>query len=84
MDNTNIKWREDQNINPAVSALVLLSVIATGFTTYAAYKDDQMVAQYEADQASFEQTASALVGLRIVQLEAVESASTTEATEAKH
>ena len=62
------------------SALVMLAAIATTFVTYGYYKDDELASRYENDQAVLEQTASALVSLRL-QEEVLMTQSTSTETE---
>jgi hypothetical protein len=76
----NDKNNEEVKIGEMASALVMLAAIATTFTTYVYYKDDVLATQYEADQASLEQTASALLSLRLSE-EALAQATTTEEIE---
>lgn len=56
---------EEQHLGSVASGLVMLAAIATTFTTYTYYKDDVVATQYEDAQASLEQTASALMSLRL-------------------
>lgn len=55
----------DSHIGGFASALVMLAAIATTFVTYSYYKDDELATRYENDQITLEQTASALVSLRL-------------------
>jgi len=73
----------DTPVGEVASAIVMLAAIATTFTTYASYKDEVLATQYEADQASLEQTASALMSLRLEEeaMMAAEPATSTEKTE---
>lgn len=68
---------EDTHIGGVASGLVMLAAIATTFTTYAYYKDDILATQYESDQAALEQTASALMSLRLSLQAAAELATST-------
>lgn len=68
---------EDLHIGGVTSALVMLAAIATTFTTYAYYKDDVLASQYESDQVALEQTASALVSLRLKEAALATPTSTT-------
>ncbi|HEY4516234.1 MAG TPA: hypothetical protein VJH67_03560 [Candidatus Paceibacterota bacterium] len=68
---------EDTHVGGFASALVMLAAIGSTFLTYGYYKDDELANQYEADQVSLENTASALVALRIQEEAMIESASTT-------
>ena len=68
---------EDSHVGEIASALVMLAAIATTFTTYAAYKDEVLAGQYEADQTSLEQTANALMSLRLEEEAALATQATT-------
>ena len=72
---------EDLHVGEIASALVMLAAIATTFTTYAAYKDEVLAGQYEADQTSLEQTANALMALRLEEAALATQATTTEVIE---
>ena len=61
---------DEIHINGGVSALVMLAAIASTLSVYSTYKDEQVAVQYEDSQASMEQTASALVSLRLARTEA--------------
>lgn len=56
---------EEAHINPAVSALVMLAAVAGTWGVYANYQDNQVAMEYEEAQSSLEQTASALISLRL-------------------
>ena len=71
---------EDSHVGEIASALVMLAAIATTFTTYAAYKDEVLAGQYESDQTSLEQTANALMALRLEEAALATEATTTEET----
>jgi len=70
----------DSHMGGFASALVMLAAIATTFVTYGYYKDDELASRYENDQAVLEQTASALVSLRL-QEEVLMTQSTSTETE---
>jgi hypothetical protein len=76
---------EDAHVGGIASALVMLAAVATTFTTYGIYKDEDLAGKYESDQVALEQTASALMSLRLEEeaMVAVEAdeASTTESAE---
>lgn len=56
---------DEIHISGGVSAIVMLAAIASTFSVYSIYKDEQVAMQYEETQSSLEQTASALVSLRL-------------------
>jgi hypothetical protein len=68
---------DDTHVGEVASALVMLAAIATTFTTYAAYKDEVLATQYENNQATLENTASALVSLRLAEQAALAAQATT-------
>ena len=72
---------QDSHVGEIASALVMLAAIATTFTTYAAYKDEVLAGQYESDQTSLEQTANALMALRLEEAALATEATTTETEE---
>ena len=79
---------DDQHIGGVASALVMLAAIATTFTTYTYYNDDKLATDYEQDQSALEETASALVSLRLqeeasVRAQALLASSTVVKEEAK-
>jgi hypothetical protein len=67
----------DTHVGDVTSGLVMLAAIATTFTTYAYYRDDALATQYESDQMALEQTASALMSLRLSEQALAEQASST-------
>lgn len=71
---------EDLHVGGVASTLVMLAAIATAFSTYSFYKEDEVATKYESDQVALEQTASALVSLRLQEQKmlSLESASTTD------
>lgn len=73
---------EDSHVGGVAGALVLLAAVATTFTTYTYYNDDVLATQYEGDGAALEQTASALMSLRLEEeaMQQMEAASSTEET----
>lgn len=73
---------EDSHMGGVASALVMLAAIATTFSTYTYYKDDQLATQYENDQVTLEQTASALMSLRLEE-EAMKAAADTSKSDDK-
>lgn len=77
----NEKENGDSHVGEIASALVMLAAIATTFTTYASYKDEVLATQYEADQISLEQTANALMSLRLEEEALAQQATTTEDVE---
>ena len=73
----------EAHINPAVSALVMLAAIAGTWGVYSNYQDNQVAMEYAEAQTSLEQTASALVSLRLSTPAVAEVATSTATTTEK-
>ena len=74
---------EDTHINGAVSALVMLAAIASTFNVYSFYSDDKVASNYEEEQVSLDQTASALLALKLEKANMVVATTTPSSTETK-
>lgn len=56
---------EEAHVSGAVSAIVMLAAIVTTYNVYSYYKDDAVAVEYEEAQTSMDNTASALMSLRL-------------------
>ena len=68
---------EDAHISGGVSAIVMLAAIASTWNVYSFYKDDQIATSYEEVQTSLDNTASALLSLKMEKAIMTPLASTT-------
>ena len=57
----------EKNVGPLASTLVMLAAIGTAFVSYSSYVEERSAISYGEEQAEFEQTANALVSLRMMQ-----------------
>ena len=70
---------KEMHVNSVVAGLVMLAAVFTTYNTYSSYQEDKMAYTYEADHVALEQTASALVSLRLMQETVAPEATTTDA-----